>query len=245
MGTYCISDIHGCHDEFMALLELIGFDPARDMLYILGDVIDRGGQSLECLRFVRKSKNIMLLRGNHEQMMLDYYDGKDFYGNWNRNGNSKIKYEMRCLTGTERNNILEYIRKRPLYKTLSVNGRRYFLSHAGLNVRLPFNRQGTDDCVWSREEFYLGAGLKTHTVIFGHTPAFNIHGTDNCAVWRDNRYNNKICIDCGCVYGGALAALRLDDGEIFYVKSNAGSKTRGYTINPAPVSVNYLNMGDN
>ena len=39
--TYCISDIHGCYDEFMALLEKIAFNPAADTLYVLGDVIDR------------------------------------------------------------------------------------------------------------------------------------------------------------------------------------------------------------
>ena len=49
MATYCISDIHGYYDKFIALINLIEFDPAADRLYILGDIIDRGPQSAEML----------------------------------------------------------------------------------------------------------------------------------------------------------------------------------------------------
>ena len=41
---------------------------------------------------------------------------------------------------------------------------------------------------------------------------------------------DKVCIDCGCVYGGALAALRLDDGNVFYVKSSRGTNAKDYYL---------------
>ena len=48
MGIYCISDIHGCFNEFQQMLELINFQES-DELYILGDIIDRGPASAEML----------------------------------------------------------------------------------------------------------------------------------------------------------------------------------------------------
>lgn len=48
MSTYCISDIHGCFNEFQDMLKLINFQK-EDELYILGDIIDRGPQSAEML----------------------------------------------------------------------------------------------------------------------------------------------------------------------------------------------------
>lgn len=70
MSSYCISDIHGDLDSFRRMLKKIGFSP-KDTLYLLGDAIDRGDRSLEVLRLVMETPNIVMLMGNHEQMMLD------------------------------------------------------------------------------------------------------------------------------------------------------------------------------
>ena len=67
---YCISDIHGCYDEFTELLRKIDFS-SDDTLYVLGDAIDRGPESIKCLRYIMGASNIHLLMGNHEQMMFD------------------------------------------------------------------------------------------------------------------------------------------------------------------------------
>jgi serine/threonine protein phosphatase 1 len=64
--TYVISDLHGCHTEFIELLDQIQFSPSNDALYILGDVIDRGDKNIDCLQFARKTPNVFLLMGNHE-----------------------------------------------------------------------------------------------------------------------------------------------------------------------------------
>ena len=218
MGTYCIADVHGCHGEFMSLLELIRFDPLTDVLYVLGDAVDRGEKGVECLKFIMREKSIRFLIGNHEKMMFDYIDKTDTFS-WFHNGGRETLSQLNALLPAERAEIFSYLRSCGYHETVEANGKRYFLSHAGLDVSLPIEEQSPDALVWSREEFYNYQGLKGHTCIFGHTPTFFIHGGyDNYKVWFDPRHNDKICIDSGCVYGGALAAIRLEDQEIFYIK---------------------------
>ena len=218
MSTYVISDVHGCFDEFQALLAQIQFDQNQDVLYILGDVIDRGPNPLACLRFIMKTKNVHLLRGNHEDMMLNYIDAMP--SNWEHNGGKVTQKQLLSeATEEERDAIIRYLRKRPLYKTVGVNGKRYFLSHAGLTPGVPFNQQTTRELVWNREVFYGHKALPRHICIFGHTPTMAIRDNTDCSVWFDETHKDKICIDSGCVFGGALAALRLDDYEVFYTKS--------------------------
>ncbi len=49
MSTYAIGDLHGCHAEFVSLLEKLRFNPAQDRLWLVGDLINRGPGSLACL----------------------------------------------------------------------------------------------------------------------------------------------------------------------------------------------------
>ena len=212
--TYCISDIHGCYDTFMALLDIIRFNPASDTLYILGDAIDRGRQPMECLMFIKKTSRVHFILGNHEQMMLDYYDCKNDY--WRRNDNEITKAQLNSVTEYERDSILSYIRTRPYYKTVALNEKRFFLSHSGLAVGIPFKYQTPRDMVWGRKEFYQNKALHRYTCIFGHTPTPYIRRSKDCSVWFDPVHQDKICIDCGYVHGGYLAAIRLDDGAVFY-----------------------------
>jgi serine/threonine protein phosphatase 1 len=221
MATYCVSDIHGHLYEFMSLLGLIDFDAGRDVMYFLGDAVDRGKYPVETLDFIRRTKGIHMLMGNHEKMMVDYYDkGKPKRDNWFRNGCETTIEQLEKLPKEKRDKLFAYVRGLPYYKTVSVGGRRYFLSHAGLDVSLPFSRQPRDALIWSREDFYYHPALKDYVCVFGHTPSMYLHrGNDNCSVWLCKTHVDKINIDCGCAYGGALSALRLDDGGLFYVNS--------------------------
>ena len=66
---YVMSDIHGCYDAYLEALKKIDFKD-EDTLYILGDVIDRGKQSIELLQDMMCRNNVYPLIGNHEYMAL-------------------------------------------------------------------------------------------------------------------------------------------------------------------------------
>ena len=67
---YVLADIHGRADRFHEVLDSIGFSE-DDTLYILGDVIDRNPDGIEILEEIISSKNMEMLLGNHEYMMLN------------------------------------------------------------------------------------------------------------------------------------------------------------------------------
>jgi bis(5'-nucleosyl)-tetraphosphatase (symmetrical) len=75
MSTYLIGDIQGCYDSLQRLLEKIHFDPAADKLWFCGDLVNRGGQSLQVLQFLRSIDNsISTVLGNHDLHLLANYE---------------------------------------------------------------------------------------------------------------------------------------------------------------------------
>ena len=70
MATYVISDIHGEYGKFMELLDMIHFSD-EDILYVLGDVVDRGKNPVKTLLKMMEMPNVIPIAGNHEQMMLE------------------------------------------------------------------------------------------------------------------------------------------------------------------------------
>ena len=230
--TYCISDIHGCYEEFMELLRKINFS-SDDTLYILGDVIDRGAESIKCLRYIMEAPNIQLLMGNHEQMMYDaltndHEKDSSYMANWLNNGGTKVLPEFCKLPDEDKIAIMDYISKLPYLAQVKMGEQNYVLVHAGLNVAAAYAkgdistaailpRQNLEDLVWIREKFFRKKALPRSITIFGHTPTPMLTIRKHAKVWRDRRFKDKIGIDGGCVFGGSLLALRLDDMAEFAV----------------------------
>ena len=222
--TYCISDIHGCYDEFMQLLKKIKFG-SDDTLYILGDAIDRGPDSIKCVQYIMEFSNMRMLMGNHEQMMVDFFSGGDG-GDWMRNGGKTTLTEFCALERDEQLRIIDYLMDLPYTAEVRIDDQNYVLVHAGLNVKANLFGQSqvstnqvlanqfVDDVLWIREKFYRKKALPRSIVIFGHTPNQHLaplEKNENPKIWHDEEFKDKIGIDGGCVYGGALHALRLDD----------------------------------
>ena len=70
LSTYVISDIHGNYDAYMEILKKIHFSD-EDMLYVLGDILDRGPNPIKVILDLMKRHNVVCLAGNHEYMALE------------------------------------------------------------------------------------------------------------------------------------------------------------------------------
>ncbi len=122
MSTYAIGDIQGCHDSFLRLLATCDFNPARDRLWLVGDLVNRGPRSLDTLRFVKALGDAAItVLGNHDLYLLMIAEGVE-----KRRGKDDTLDEI--LAAPDRDELLDWLRRRPL---CHVEG-EYCLVHAGL-----------------------------------------------------------------------------------------------------------------
>lgn len=213
--VYCMSDIHGEIDRFHKMLEMIHFSDS-DTLYIIGDVIDRGAGGIDILRDIIHKPNIVLLRGNHEQMMLDVFGPNSVYGSkslWLNNGGSCTYIDWTSSRDSrEKERIIKYLLDTVDHVDVEVNGKKLHLVHG-----CPGDT--AEDRLWKRPEWYMLPFFEDRTVILGHTPTgyFRKHFLGEARIYHGDGF---IGIDCWCGLnypGRKLACLRLDDMAEFYV----------------------------
>lgn len=229
---YVISDLHGCLDEYLAMLEKIKFSD-EDTLYIIGDIVDRGPHPIGILEHVLAHKNIILMRGNHELMMtqrLCLLDEKGQFrpdldedefkkaNNWvYRNKGITTVTEWFALPEDKRREYFEFLDNLPGYLELSMGGKDYILVHGGFrdfDISKRLDEYDTYGLVWERikldSHYYPGK-----ITISGHTPTANY---GEAYLGKMILMEDKILIDCGCVYGSSLGCLCLDTMEEFYIE---------------------------
>jgi len=71
MKTYILGDIHGELDKLLECLKLVNFDYENDKLIQLGDIVDRGPKSFECVEELLKIKNLIVIKGNHDYCFFE------------------------------------------------------------------------------------------------------------------------------------------------------------------------------
>lgn len=222
---YVMSDLHGMYDKYIEMLKKINFNK-NDKLYILGDVVDRGDKSIPLLRYIMNQKNVEMIIGNHEDMMLKSCidSNRVYHSCWMSNGGVSILQQLENLRISDQHEILNYLKERPLYKIVD----KYILVHAGLlaipleniNINDYMNQQDSEYLLWERNDLVYNPIpsdhiLSDYTIIFGHTPTVYLNGIKPMQIFKKD---NLIGIDCGsCFKGGRLACLRLDDMKEFYV----------------------------
>lgn len=122
MATYAIGDVQGCFAELQNLLEAIGFDPKQDVLWFTGDLVNRGPQSLEVLRFIKNlgHQHVAVL-GNHDLHLLAVHYGV-------RELQRKDTLSA-ILDAPDRVELMDWLRTRPLFHH---DAQGYAMAHAGM-----------------------------------------------------------------------------------------------------------------
>jgi len=125
MTTWAIGDLQGCYDPLQRLLEKLRFDPARDRLWFCGDLVNRGGQSLETLRLVYSLDiHSQVVLGNHDLALLSIA-ARD------AGEQKKVNPELqRVLFADDAPVLIEWLRQRPLLVRDEVIG--WSMAHAGI-----------------------------------------------------------------------------------------------------------------
>lgn len=266
MATYAVGDIQGCGVELQQLLEQIRFDPAQDKLWLVGDLVNRGPDSLRVLRFIKSlGDSAITVLGNHDLHLLAVAKGAAEL--------HRTDTLDEVLKAPDRDELLDWLRQQRLFH--AENG--YVLVHAGLlpqwsveqaaslarevetalrggdYVTFLARMYGNAPHNWDDEltgykrlrvivnaftrmrictpqgamEFKFKGELKDipkgylpwyevpkrknrdATVIFGHWSALGL-----------KLEPRVIALDTGCLWGGPMSALRLEDRQLFQVACN-------------------------
>lgn len=204
---FVIGDLHGCYDHFMALLEDINFDETKDRMFSVGDLIDRGPKSFECLKLIEKPWFHATI-GNHEDMMLEDVKSGNFtdeYG-WFRNGG---KWAIPFLEKNDKEfyGLLHDVEILPWAITVETSLGLVGICHAesphswveGESIDL-------HNMIWGRNKYRWAPGMGKvpagiNMTVHGHTPV------GKTLVFHEKM--NAFWIDTGCFATGVLTALQI------------------------------------
>jgi bis(5'-nucleosyl)-tetraphosphatase (symmetrical) len=269
VATYAIGDIQGCYDSLQRLLGLCAFDPARDQLWLVGDLVNRGPKSLETLRlFKALGPAALTVLGNHDLYLLMVAEGGAKF-----RGKDDTLQEI--FDAPDCAELLDWLRHQPLCHI--ANG--YCLVHAGLlpqwtaakarelagevenALRGPeyhefiLNLWGSEPAGWSddltgwprlrvivnamtRMRFCTPDGImefhtkgETTKAPPGHLPWFALPDRKSAdSVLITGHWSalglmitpNLLALDSGCLWGGHLTAVRLEDRRVFQVDCSPG-----------------------
>ncbi len=264
MATYAIGDIQGCYDPLRRLLDYISFDAARDRLWFVGDLVNRGPQSLEVLRFVRSlGAAAQVVLGNHDLHLVMLSEG---YGKA-----SKEDTLAAVLAAPDCMELMVWLRAWPLchvegefamvhagllpqwtvaqaqalsdeaHAVLVAADYREFLAHMWGSEPAAWR----DDLAgWDRLRVVVNAMTRMRfcrpdgTMEFrapgakgppergpaGCLPWFDAPGRTSadhtlvCGHWSALGFRqeaNLLALDTGCLWGGSLTAIRLEDRRVF------------------------------
>ena len=234
-----VSDIHGKFGAFKTLLKKINFDPEKDNMIILGDVIDRGEESIELLNYIKpmiEKHTIELLLGNHELFCIMYLDGILDADMWSAFGGEDTLKAVKKMSEKDKDELKCFLKSLPLYsENYSKFLGNFICTHSGLHADyLIRNRNGTINVKKSIEEAFkndyyrLMCGMDLHYLskkdkenmdsflVVGHVPCNRLRESMN-----DNRFIRTpyyMDIDAGSGHeGGLLGCYIVDTDEEVYV----------------------------
>ncbi|CDM64681.1 metallophosphoesterase family protein [Pyrinomonas methylaliphatogenes] len=239
MRSFVIGDVHGRRKQLRALLEILPRDAHADRLILLGDLIDRGEDSpgviADLIALRGGADQVHVLRGNHEQMMLDFLDGLS--SDWRRAGVGSERtfeqYTGKALTpeipddkarGMLREAVpaehVDFLRSLPFY----FEDDFAIYVHAGLERNKHPRETPPQHLLWTRDaEFFKH--YRGKTCVFGHTPTPLLPLIGRLGTHGIYIFHSAIGIDTAYNEASPLSCLSLPDFNLYQVKADGCSET--------------------
>ena len=229
--TYVMSDIHGNYEAFKKMLREINFKD-DDLLYIAGDLVDYGSESMELLCDISMRSNVYAVVGEHDFEALKMLTGfsrmlesgeppdAEFAAamkDWVCNGGAPTLEGFRKLDDDMKEGVLDYLSDLALFEEITVKGQTYIIVHAGIRNFC----EGIDLEELNPEDFIYegmdpdGEYYEDKTVVVGHIHTNELPDPDPDMIYYGN---GTIFLDCGSDKNGTLGCLCLDNGKEFYVR---------------------------
>lgn len=216
---FVVGDIHGYYEKLRAEMTRVGFNETSDRLFSVGDIIDRGPDSEACLGLLY-APWFYMVRGNHEQMMVDALTSKR-WPNWRRNyGRWTQTMETSDLKAWAKRLALT-----PIAMTVDHGDFTFGLCHAEPDGRnwdqMRENPGSAKPMMWGRRALHTGKGKSVKGVditLHGHTPVKKPR-------WVGNRY----FLDTGVGQGGPLTLRLIAD---IYAEFSRPKKMKKKTTAP-------------
>lgn len=228
--TYAVANLYGRLDRFNKLLERISFGD-NDVMYILGNIVDYGEQSLELINDISVRYNVYSVLGEHDYkayMLLSEFDkmlrgggaptpefSRDMIA-WSQMGGMATLEAFKGADKDTREGFLEYLSELPVFEEAEVSGKEYVLISSGINDFDP-----EKDLLDYSLEDVVGAGFDMDkeyfedrtTVVgyldYGHTPAG--------ASGKICKKGSNIALACDVSENDEIACLCLENGREYYV----------------------------
>lgn len=201
--TYAITDLHGMWDLWEQISE---YCDETDVIYFLGDAIDRGKDGLKIMESLLKDKRVIYLLGNHEEFLIEIApqligkneedilitQNNDFYL-WICNGGyDTMRTFINCTTEKQKWFLSKLKRLEDIDIYINKFNKIIYLCHAGTNPDydaydfMLFEQQKQNPYTWDRRHFYRswGKGFENCYVVHGHTPVQSL--------WENNIVNSSI-----------------------------------------------------
>jgi len=222
MPTYVVGDIHGRAKLLDLLIENVPWDLERDKIVFLGDLVDRGSDAPgvvdRLIQLMKKNPNIVVLRGNHEQMLLDCLDYGDLQWLIPENGGlatlSAYGYELENLRDVSDIEIprqhVEFFRSLPFFH----EDDQAIYVHAGLIPGKHPSETDADVLVWTRDlDFFKGYDGKL--CFFGHTPTAFLPREGRTRRWGIYIHNGCVGIDTSGEDESPLSCIQVENFTVY------------------------------
>lgn len=240
---YAIGDVHGRLDLFATLIARISRDhdgrsPGAAKIILLGDIIDRGADGAAmvrgCMKLTAASDRFMVLKGNHEEMMVQALGGDlKTYRAWLEFGGRETllgwgvdaatvtadatRADLRRAARTVGPEVLTWLDQLPLYHQHD----GFMFVHAGIRPAVPLRQQDPGDMLWITDEFLESDLDHGMTVVHGHSIV------DSGPELRANR----IGIDTGAFRTDRLTVIRIERGDVWFADTRGVDEFMPLSVN--------------